>query len=149
MSDPVDFLLLNVDFVSKFFNICVGLIQDLHESFIFLNIDHFEPVIEVVLSQELLTLLVFHRLFLDNFAFSVFDVIFENVCLFLGLSLTLFMKIVKFFGVLDNFIDKFAMAIFLSGFLATSHVLFNVVNLSCFFFVLSCELGSSVELSVN
>jgi len=137
LSDTANFSLLNRDFVTKLINVFVSLVQNFHQSFIFLKVDHFEPVIEVVLSQQLLSLLIFNNFIFDYFAFSILDMTLENIGFSHYLGLSLFMEVIELLGVLDDLVDEISMSISLSSFLATSHILLNIVNSASFLLILS------------
>jgi len=146
---PANFFFLDVDLVPQLLDILVGLIEDLHESLVLLEINHLQPVVEVVLSQQLLSFLVLHGFLFYYFSLSVFQMVFENVGLPLRLGLTLLVKFVEIFGVLYDLVQEVAMAVLLASLLATPHVLLNRIYSTRFFFVLGCQLGAPVELPVD
>jgi hypothetical protein len=79
----------------------------------------------------------------------VLQIILEDYCLSLGLSLPFFVELVEVLGVLQDFIEELTMASFLACLLATAHRLLKPVKGSCLLLRLSIALGSTVELSVN
>lgn len=121
------FSFLNADFFTKLFNVLVCRVEDLHESFVLLEVDEFKPVIKVVLPKQLLSLCILLDLFLRFFLGSMIKMILEYDSLSLGLCLSLLVELHEVLGMLNDLIDELFVSGFLSCLEATPHILLKSI----------------------
>jgi len=149
ISHSIDLSFLDVNLLAELFDVRVGLIQNLHETLILLKVDEFKPVIKVIFTEQLLSFGVLLCLLLCDLFLAVLNVVLENDSLSLCLGLTLFVELMKIFGVLKDLAQEFLVAVLLACFLATAHVLLEPIKSAGFFLVGGIALGSPVEVSIN
>ena len=145
----VHLIFLNANFLSKFLNVFVGLVENFHKSLILLKVDQLKPIIKFVVSQKLSSLNIFLGFLFIDLLLPRLKGMFKNLSFPFSLCLLFAMELMEIFGMLQNFCQKLSMARFFTSLLSCPHILLKAVQSPCFFLILRESLRSLIKFSIN
>jgi len=143
------FRFLYLHLLAELFNVLVGSVEDLHQPLVLLELDQLNPTIEVVLSQKLLSLLVFDNPVLVLLLHAALKMILEDYRPTLGLSLPLLVELIELLRVLEDLIQELLMTGLLPRLLPVPHVVLEPVEGASVLLGGSVGFRSLVELSIK
>lgn len=140
---------MDVDLLTELLDVGIRRVEDLHQPLILLKVDQLQPVVELVLPQQVAAPLVLLVLVLGLFTFARLELVFECLPALFGLRPLLLVKIVEVLRMLDDLGQELAMACFFAVLLTAAHRLLKPVDGSSLSLRLLKSLGALVEIAVK